>query len=138
MDSMKFDGDKPQVVKGFFRYFPRAIVAVTRISEFGSIKYDWNNWQELEGGEDRMTEAMGRHLLAEGIDPFDCGEGGSELLHAAHTAWCAMARLEKMCQSEEEEGEVLEEGEIVPVHPQAPLIQYQDNWKEYSKSEGWR
>lgn len=86
---MKFDSNKPLVIKGFIEYFPNAIAEVARVSEFGAIKYDWGNWKFVNNGVNRYTEALGRHLLAsEETDPE------SALLHAAHIAWNAMARLE--------------------------------------------
>lgn len=86
---LKDDSKKPLVVQGFMQYFPNAIAEVARVSEFGAQKYAWGNWQFVHAGIERYTEALGRHLLAnEEIDPE------SELLHAAHIAWNAMARLE--------------------------------------------
>lgn len=85
----KDDRNKPLVVQGFMRQFPNAIAEVARVSEFGAMKYEWGNWRFVHAGVERYTEALGRHLLA--TDEID---SESDLLHAAHTAWNAMARLE--------------------------------------------
>ena len=85
----KDDSSKPKVVRGFFEYFPNAIAEVAHVSEFGAIKYDWGNWQFVNDGVNRYTEALGRHLLSE--EAIDAESG---LQHAAHAAWNAMARLE--------------------------------------------
>lgn len=91
----KDDFSKPLVVQGFMQYFPKAIAEVARVSEFGAQKYAWANWQFVDAGVERYTEALGRHLLETNpVDPE------SNLLHAAHTAWNAMARLELMLKDE--------------------------------------
>lgn len=92
MIGRKDDTGKPPVVKGFMAYFPNALAAVADVSKFGASKYDWGNWRHVDNGVERYTEALGRHLLQDGVD----SESG--LLHAAHTAWNAMARLELMLQ----------------------------------------
>lgn len=93
--SVKFDGGKPQVVRGVLHYFPRAILEIARVSEAGANKYEWDGWKTVPDGVSRYTEAMGRHLLAEAIEgPLDSGAGGTRCLHAAQVAWNALARLE--------------------------------------------
>jgi|TARA_Y100000310_G_scaffold345202_1_gene462627 hypothetical protein len=99
MESTKYDDEKSRVVKGFFHYFPHAIEEVARVSMFGAKKYDWNNWQDLKDGLERYTDALGRHLVQEGYEAEDPDSG---LLHAAHVAWNAMARLEKILTEEKQ------------------------------------
>lgn len=94
--SKKYDGGKSPVVQGCFHYFPRALKAIADVSAYGSAKYNVSleekNWAGL--AVPRLTDADGRHLLDEAIDgPYD---PESELLHAAHHAWEAVARLEPM------------------------------------------
>jgi hypothetical protein len=74
--------------------FSRALWQVARVGTFGAAKYTPNGWVEVENGVERYTDAMHRHLLdeAQGQD-FD---SDSTLLHAAHAAWNALARLELM------------------------------------------
>lgn len=87
----KHDGGKAPVMKGFVRYFPKAMESVAKVSEYGAKKYDWHNWANVDDGFDRYSDAMMRHLLLESIEDHDDESG---LLHAAHAAWNAMCRLE--------------------------------------------
>lgn len=99
--AVKYDGGKPSLFRGIIQYFPRAVRAVGEISTFGASKYAWNGWENVPDGINRYSDAMVRHLIAEGtgerIDP------DSGLLHAAHTAWGALARLELMLREQENE-----------------------------------
>lgn len=79
---------------------PRAIRAVMDIAQFGAIKYSVNGWQHVPDGIDRYTDAMLRHILAEATERHD---PESRMLHAAHTAWNALARLELILRAEETE-----------------------------------
>lgn len=74
--------------------FSAALWQVSRVGTFGAAKYTPNGWKEVEGGIDRYTDAMARHLLAEAMGEDLDSESG--LLHAAHAAWNALARLELM------------------------------------------
>ena len=94
----KDDHNKPRIFKGFIQQFPRAIELVALVSEGGAIKYDWGNWKKFDDDE-RLTEAMCRHLVEEGKGRFVNVEDFN-LLIAAHTAWGAMARLEKMLENQ--------------------------------------
>lgn len=85
---IKHDAGKPLVLLGFLQQFPRAIEEVARVSEYGATKYSWNGWQSVSGGIGRYGEALARHMLHPGNNPE------SNMLHAAHAAWNAMARLE--------------------------------------------
>lgn len=93
----KDDTGKSPVVRGFMQYFPNALAAVADVSGFGATKYAWGNWVFVDGGIERYTEALGRHLLAEASESHD---PESKLLHAAHAAWNAMARLELMLKEQ--------------------------------------
>lgn len=92
--AIKYDGGKPSLFQGTIDYFPRALEAVGRVSTFGASKYAWKGWEGVDNGFLRYSDAMVRHLIEEGkgerIDP------DSGLLHAAHVAWGALARLELM------------------------------------------
>ena len=81
---IKLDQGKPRaslVVHGF----ARALLSVSEVATFGAEKYTANGWVSVPNGLERYTDAMYRHLLA----------------HAAHAAWCALARLELMLRDEE-------------------------------------
>lgn len=99
--SIKYDGGKAPVFRGAVAYFPRAISAVAAISAFGASKYAWKGWEGVDDGFNRYSDAMVRHLTYEGkgevLDP------DSGLLHAAHTAWNALARLELLIKERENE-----------------------------------
>jgi hypothetical protein len=79
---------------------PRAILAVAQVGTFGAEKYSEDGWLMVDDGIKRYTDAMDRHRLYAGIDgPFD---PQSHLLHAAHEAWNALARLELMLRGTED------------------------------------
>lgn len=88
----KLDAGKVPVFRGLIDYFPNACMAVAEVSQKGAEKYTWKGWIDVPDGKIRYTDALVRHLIKEStegeIDP-DFG-----LLHAAHLAWGAMARLE--------------------------------------------
>jgi Domain of unknown function (DUF5664) len=90
--AVKYDAGKSPIFRGGLGYFPRAISRVASVSNFGATKYAWDGWRQVPDGLNRYTDAMVRHLAAEAegevLDP------DSGLLHAAHVAWNALARLE--------------------------------------------
>lgn len=91
----RFDAGKSPVAQGCLHYFPKALLAVGSVSEYGAKKYDVpyddKNWAQLPNAYNRYTDGLGRHLLLQGVEQWD---EGSRLLHAAHAAWNALARLE--------------------------------------------
>lgn len=74
--------------------FARALEQVARVSTFGAQKYTDNGWVAVPNGIERYTDAMYRHLMAE--HRLEATDPDSGLLHAAHTAWNALARLDLM------------------------------------------
>lgn len=89
----KLDKGKPRcglVLLGF----PRALRAVSDVGTYGAQKYTDNGWMSVPDGERRYTDALFRHLLREGEG--ETVDADTELLHAAHAAWNALARLELM------------------------------------------
>ena len=95
---IKLDQGKPRaslVVHGF----ARALLSVSEVATFGAEKYTANGWVSVPNGLERYTDAMYRHLLAEAAGQHCDAESG--LVHAAHAAWCALARLELMLRDEE-------------------------------------
>lgn len=97
--AIKLDGGKVAVFQGAIDYFPRAIEAVAGISEFGASKYAWKGWEGVEDGYNRYSNAMVRHLLKPGIEGELDSDSG--LLHDAHCAWNALARLELKLKEKE-------------------------------------
>ena len=74
---------------------------VAKIWAFGADKYSKGNWKCVENGFNRYSNAMVRHLMAESDGPGVDSE--SELLHADHVAWNALARLHFLLQAQEAE-----------------------------------
>lgn len=87
----KLDAGKPPVVRGVMQHFPRAVMAIAAVSEYGAKKYSWLNWQKVPDKEWRYRNALGRHIVLEAIDEYD---EDSKMLHAALAAWNALAYLE--------------------------------------------
>ncbi len=88
----KLDAGKPCLWRGVVDYFPGALRAVATVSTFGATKYSWKGWSTVPEGFERYSDAMVRHLVAESAEsPWDNDSG---ILHAAHVAWGALARLE--------------------------------------------
>ena len=91
----KLDANKPRcglVLGGF----SRALGQVAQVGTFGAAKYTDNGWRSVPAGQERYTDALWRHLLAEAQGQQADPDSG--LLHAAHTAWNALARLELKLQ----------------------------------------
>jgi len=98
----KFDGGKAPLMQGCMAYFPDALLAVAQVSAYGAKKYSAKfedmNWRKVANGEARYGDADARHLLTPHLrapgavaGPYDAE---SELLHAAHHAWDALATLQ--------------------------------------------
>jgi len=85
--------DSGKIKAGLLVDFSNALLAVAEVGTFGANKYTRGGWQYVENGVERYTDAMFRHFLKEPIKPND---PDSELKHAAHAAWNALARLELM------------------------------------------
>lgn len=90
--AVKYDAGKATILKGGLGYFPAAIAMVSSVSHFGATKYAWDGWRNVDNGFDRYSEAMVRHLVAEGGE--DILDPDSRLPHIAHTTWNSLARLE--------------------------------------------
>lgn len=80
--------------------FSRALEAVGEVGTYGANKYTDNGWIEVPNGVARYTDAMLRHLLKEAKGELK--DMDTELLHAAHTAWNALARLDLILREQEE------------------------------------
>ena len=74
--------------------FGRSLEAVGQVGTYGANKYSDLGWVEVPSGIARYTDALLRHLLAEGRG--EVSDPQTELLHAAHVAWNALARLDLM------------------------------------------
>ena len=81
--------------------FARALEQVAHVGTFGANKYSDNGWVSVPNAIPRYTDALWRHLLAEGRG--ETVDADSKLLHAAHLAWNALARLDLMLRDLEKE-----------------------------------
>lgn len=74
--------------------FAQALQAVGAVGTYGAQKYSADGWTQVPQGIERYTDAMYRHLLKQaGGEVVD---QDTQILHAAHAAWNALARLELM------------------------------------------
>jgi len=80
--------------------FTKGLQEVGKVGTGGAVKYTDNGWKEVPNGFARYSDAMYRHLLSEAAG--EVRDQDTELLHAAHTAWNALARLELLIEAEEE------------------------------------
>jgi hypothetical protein len=79
--------------------FSRALQAVSEVGTYGAIKYTENGWMKIPDGEKRYTDAMYRHLMKEAAGELSDEE--TKLLHSAHAAWNALARLDLQIRAAE-------------------------------------
>lgn len=94
---IKYDENKPRLAE-MIQDFALPLEALCRVWEFGADKYDKSNWKFVEDGERRYTNALLRHIVKEDQSLYD---KESHLLHAAHVAWNAIARLHFILQDYE-------------------------------------
>lgn len=89
------------MTQSVLHYFPNALLAVGDVSNYGAKKYSVQfsdkNWSRLDQAFERYSDGLGRHLILEGVEEKDQESG---LLHAAHAAWNALARLELLLTKE--------------------------------------
>lgn len=95
MSGKKDDKNKP-ITGTILQDFGNALSAVALVGTFGAQKYSKSNWLKVDNGIERYTDAMARHFIIEKNEEYDEESG---LLHAAHTAWNALARLELILRS---------------------------------------
>lgn len=94
----KLDAGKPRcalVLGGF----ARALLEVCKVGTYGAVKYTPNGWTEVPNGIERYDDAALRHWLIERAGQSE--DPDTELLHAAHQAWNALARLDLMLRERE-------------------------------------
>ena len=96
----KLDKNKPRVDL-VFDGFPQALMAVARVATHGADKYTEHGWLSVPDGVKRYTAAMDRHRLVEAFGTDYDDQSG--LPHAAHLAWNALARLELMLRTEDDD-----------------------------------
>lgn len=79
--------------------FARALQNVGLVGTHGAAKYTDDGWVDVPNGLNRYTDAMFRHLMKEVIEGETDKDSG--LLHAAHVAWNALARLDLILREKE-------------------------------------
>lgn len=79
-----------------FSGFALALQAVGAVGTYGANKYTDEGWEAVPDANKRYTDAMLRHLFKEFSGEHLDQETG--FLHAAHAAWNALARLEKIIE----------------------------------------
>lgn len=88
-EGIKYDKNKPRMAEMIVD-FALPLQELCKVWEFGADKYGKSNWKLVKDGATRYSNAMIRHLIAEEYEAVD---GESKLLHAAHIAFNALARL---------------------------------------------
>ena len=95
----KYDKGKAPILQGLFQYFPLALTAIAKISQYGLEKYNLVysdvNWAKVENGIARYSDAFGRHILGEHSDPNGM-DPESGFHHALQALWNDCARVELM------------------------------------------
>lgn len=79
--------------------FSRALQEVGKVGTYGANKYSANGWITVPEGVDRYSDALLRHYLKEMAG--EQLDADTELRHAAHLAWNALARLDLMLRIDE-------------------------------------
>lgn len=105
VEGIKYDKGKPRMCE-MIQDFAEPLEEVAKVWAFGADKYSKGNWRYVLEGEERYSNALMRHLLAEQNRAIDLESG---LYHAAHVAWNALARLyfikkryaSEVCKSED-------------------------------------
>ena len=94
----KLDAGKvrPALVLGGFA---RALLEVSKVGTYGATKYTENGWMEVPNGLSRYDDAKLRHWLIEKTG-VEC-DPDTNLAHAAHEAWNALARLDLLIRQKE-------------------------------------
>jgi len=78
--------------------FANALLEVSKVGTFGAYKYSEHGWTVTPDGVNKYDDAMLRHWLYEHAGHTH--DSQTHLLHAAHTAWNALARLEFLIQEQ--------------------------------------
>jgi len=87
----KLDAGKPRMTL-VLGGFGKALRAVAEVGTYGADKYSDNGWMQVPNGVERYTDALFRHIFDE--QNGQELDSDTEMLHAAHAAWNALARLE--------------------------------------------
>lgn len=100
-EGVKYDKGKPRLGE-MVQDFANQLADICKVWEFGANKYSKSNWKLVDNGFERYTNAMVRHFLQEEIEQYDCE---TNIHHAIHVAWNAIARLYFLVDSPVEDDE---------------------------------
>ena len=78
----------------------RAITEVAKIGTFGASKYTDNGWIAVPDGFRRYEDAQQRHAAKRHMGETNDSDSG--LLHLAHEAWNALAKLDLYIREQED------------------------------------
>ena len=88
-EGIKYDQNKPRMAEMIVD-FALPLQELCKVWEFGANKYSKSNWKLVTNGKVRYSNALIRHLIAE---EYCAEDDESKLLHSAHIAFNALARL---------------------------------------------
>ena len=88
-EGIKYDTEKLRMAEMITDFAPE-LEELCKIWTFGVNKYGKGNWKLLKNGKERFSNALIRHLIEESKDLYD---KETKLIHAAHIAFNAIARL---------------------------------------------
>lgn len=126
---LKYDSAEAPTYRGALWYFPMAINEVARVSAFGATKYNWNKgWLAGHDAFPRYSDALLRHMGKEAYETHDTGPNGSQLRHASHVAWNALARLEVLLYAEKVQSTKDTEHEVQPSPPAPDVDDLNGHW----------
>jgi hypothetical protein len=88
------------VYTGFIKYFPRAILAISKLSKVANDQH--NPGEQLHWAKEKSTDeldALMRHMIDDVIGDKEDTDG---ILHITKVAWRAMANLERELEKQNE------------------------------------
>ena len=107
-ENTKAKYSKTPVFDGTFARFPRALMAIAKVSVYGAKKHDNSpgdlSYLDVPEAETVYLNAEARHLLAGVVEgPINAADG--DMLHKAQKAWNALADLEVFLYQKSVKGE---------------------------------
>ena len=82
-----------------FRSFARALWEVAEVGTYGAKKYSDDGWLSVPKASERYEDADLRHMLKRWMGE-ECDKD-TDILHLAHQAWNALAKLELALRAKE-------------------------------------
>ena len=131
---------KPPAARGVVTRFPRAILELAKLSQFGTTKHEVSiddvSYRDIPDGEGVLLDAQVRHICQEAITG-EVNEDDGGHLHATQDAWNALARLEiiliRRGQTKEPPAE---EGTRVQWDPTAKVVDWEGLYRDECAKRG--